>query len=87
MERGGNITFITIVAGLNIRYDEVPGAGHWFDGIMTSGTVGHFLRNVSSVHPFFRPITKSFLIANPREMGQRGDIKVEQLISWQRYMN
>jgi hypothetical protein len=54
---------------------------------MTSGSVGQFLDNVSSAHPFIRPLSTSFLIANPREMGQRGDIKVEQLISWRRYLS
>ena len=65
--------------------DEVPGGGHWFDGIMTEGEVGNFLRNMSAINPFIRPLTKRFVVANPREMGQRGGIKVEQLISWQRY--
>lgn len=67
----------------NLRLEEVSGGGHWFDDIMTHGQVGHFLRNMSAINPFVRPVTKRFVIANPREMGQRGDIKVEQLISWQ----
>jgi hypothetical protein len=69
------------------RYDEVPGAGHWFDGVMTSGHVGQFLRKYTTGPPFPRPLTQSFVIANPREMGERGDIQVEQLISWQTYFS
>jgi hypothetical protein len=63
--------------------DEVVGGGHWFDGVMTKGQVGDFLRNISAASPFVSRVTKRFVVANPREMGQRGGIKVEQLISWQ----
>lgn len=68
---------------INSSFEEVPSSGHWFDNIMTHGKVGDFLRNVSAINPFIRPVSKRFLVANPREMGQRGTIKVEQLISWQ----
>jgi hypothetical protein len=52
---------------------------------MTDGQVGEFIRNMSTTSPIVKPITKRFLIANPREMDQRGNIKVEQLMSWQTY--
>jgi len=83
--KGGNVTYMSFSQNANERLDEVPGGGHWFDGIMTEGEVGNFLRNMSAINPFIRPLTKRFVLANPREMGQRGGIKVEQLISWQRY--
>jgi hypothetical protein len=82
--QGGNISCVPMFE-VDDRLDEVPGAGHWFDGVMTSGSVGEFLRNVSSIRGFPRPVTKSFVIANPREMGERGDIQVEQLMSWQTF--
>ena len=52
---------------------------------MTHGQVGDFLRTMSTINPFVRPMTKRFVIANPREMGQRGGIRVEQLVSPERY--
>jgi hypothetical protein len=80
---GGNIEYFPRGPEINGRFEEVPGAGHWYDGIMTQGLIGEYLRNISSKSPFTTPVTESFVIANPREMGQRGDIKVEQLISSQ----
>lgn len=52
---------------------------------MAEGLIGEYLSDVSSRAPFTTPVTKSFVVANPREMGPRGGIKVEQLISWKRY--
>src|SRR5271168_5111126 len=85
--KGGNVTYMSFSQNANERLDEVPGGGHWFDGIMTEGEAGNFLRNMSAMNPFIRPLTKRFVVANPREMGQRGGIKVEQLVSWQRYLH
>jgi len=76
-----------LVTTLIVRLDEVSGSGHWFDGIMTQGEVGDFLRNMTAINPWIRPLTKKFVIANPHKMGQRGGIKVEQLVSWQTYTN
>jgi hypothetical protein len=84
-QMGGNISFILILLS-DVRYEEVPGAGHWFDGVMTSGKISEFFQNLANTYEYPgipRAITKTFVIANPREMGERGDIKVEQLISWQ----
>jgi hypothetical protein len=84
-QNGGNISFF-FRFWADGRYEEVPGAGHWFDGVMTSGKVGEFFRNLSNTYEYPgipRAVTRAFVIANPREMGERGDIKVEQLISWQ----
>jgi hypothetical protein len=75
------ISRISIFCRSNQRFDEVPGSGHWFDNIMTEGSVGNFLRNMTSEYPFERPTTHRFVVANPREMGFRGGIKVEQLLS------
>ena len=83
--KGGNVTYDFFRCRANERIDEVPDGGHWFDRIMTQGEVGDFLRKMSAANPFIRPVTKRFVIANPREMGQRGGIKVEQLVSWQRF--
>lgn len=78
------MTYMSLNHNANMRLDEVPGGGHWFDGIMTQGEVGNFLRDMTAINPWIRPLTKRFVIANPREMGERGGIKVEQLVSWQR---
>jgi len=83
---GGNVEYCPVGSKTNARYEEVPDAGHWYDGIMTQGLIGEYLTNISSKPPFTAPITRSFVIANPREMGQRGGIKVEQLISWKKYL-
>jgi len=48
---------------------------------MTEGSVGDFLRNMTSEYPFDRFTSNRFAVTNPREMGSRGGIKVEQLLS------
>jgi len=48
---------------------------------MTEGSVGDFLRNMTSKYPFERSTSSRFVVVNPREMGSRGGIKVEQLLS------
>jgi len=83
---GGNVEYYLMGSETNRRYEEVPNAGHWYDGIMTQGLIGEFLTTISSNPPFTAPTTRSFLIANPREMGQRGGIKVDQLVSWKTYL-
>ena len=80
-QKGGNVRYAILLTCLIQSFEEIPGGEHWFDGIMTHGLVGDFLQNVSRINPFISRVTKRFLIANPREMSQRGGIKVEQLIS------
>jgi hypothetical protein len=75
------ISRIPIFCRSDQRFDEVPSSGHWFDNIMTEGSVGNFLRKMTSEYPFERPTSHRFVVTNPREMGFRGGIKVEQLLS------
>lgn len=79
------ISCISITCRSDQRFDEVPNSGHWFDNIMTEGSVGKFLQNMTSEYPFERPTSHRFVVANPREMGFRGGIKVEQLLSHAEY--
>jgi len=68
----------------NGRLEEVPGEGHWFDGVMTHGETKDFLRDITSHAPSSQFQNVKFVISNPREMGRRGDVTVEQLLTWQR---
>lgn len=66
----------------NNGYIELPGAGHWFDGIMTFGTLGTFLTDFFQKIRDFPPLPKNFtiVVANPGAMGSRGGIAVLQLL-------
>lgn len=65
------------------EYVELQGAGHWFDGVMTTGPLREFyeyyLAKSRSLPAL--PMHFSIVVANPAEMGSRGGIVVDQLIA------
>ena len=74
-------------AGGSSRYVELQGAGHWFDGVMTTRPLREFYEyhlDRRRASPEL-PIQFSIMVANPGDMGSRGGIVVDQLISPERY--
>lgn len=69
------------------EYVELPGAGHWFDGVMTTGPLRDFYEYHLDKHrtPPALPMQFSIVVANPAEMGSRGGIVVDQLIAPEKY--
>lgn len=69
--------------GYPTEYIEMPGKGHWFDGIMTTSLLREFYVQVlgkNEIGPE-RPPRFSMVVANPGDMGSRGGIIVDQLES------
>jgi len=64
------------------NYYELEGKGHWFDGVMTSMPLRKFYANVlgSEDRPEL-PEIFSIVVANPADMGSRGGLVVDQLIT------
>ncbi|KAL8789590.1 MAG: hypothetical protein Q9213_001026 [Squamulea squamosa] len=65
------------------EYVELPGKGHWFEGVMTTQTLLDFydrgLKDSAKRNP---PLPSfEFVIANPGTMGSKGGIEVDQLTS------
>ena len=65
------------------EYVELPGKGHWFEGVMTTNTLLGFYAKVLGDGPAAASPPSSFeiVIANPGTMGSKGGIIVDQLIS------
>jgi hypothetical protein len=67
-------------------YHELPGMGHWFDGVMTTSTLLEFYREV--IRGWRRPsvpLEFSIVIPNSGDMGSKFGIFVDQLQSPDRY--
>ncbi len=65
------------------RYIELPGKGHWFDGVMTTTCLRRFYSEVlanPSTKPEL-PYCFDIVTANPADLGSRGGILIDQLIS------
>ncbi len=73
--------------GGSSKYVELPGLGHWFDGVMTTSPLRDFyeyyLDGEQSLPEL--PMQFSIVIANPGDMGSRGGIVVDQLMSPDQY--
>ncbi|MCJ1244305.1 hypothetical protein MMC30_001503, partial [Trapelia coarctata] len=70
-------------SGWKSRFVELAGEGHWFDGIMTTEPLRDFYRNISKNDAVETalPNTFSIVVPNSGDMGSRGGILVDQLIS------
>ena len=64
------------------KYVELEGKGHWFDGVMTTKPLLEFYEILGREVDWSRlPQEFTIVIANPAEMGARGGLLVDQLIS------
>jgi hypothetical protein len=63
-------------------YSELEGRGHWYDGVMTSLPLRKFYANLLGVggEPKL-PQTFSIVVSNPADMGPRGGLVVDQMIT------
>lgn len=63
------------------EYVELPGKGHWFEGVMTTQTLLDFYAKVLGDRPAAASLSSSFdiVVANPGTMGSKGGIIVDQL--------
>lgn len=63
------------------EYLEIPGQGHWWEGVMTDGRLGSFLEYYLQEKPEIQtlPDTFSVVVASPADTGARGGIVVDQL--------
>lgn len=69
--------------GHSSRYVELPGKGHWFDGVMTTTYLRecyHQVLTKGSMTPEL-PSRFNIVVANPANQGSRGGIVVDQLVS------
>lgn len=64
-----------------LKYVELTGKGHWFDGVMTTTALRKFYAKVLSDEKdeLALPLNFSITIANPADMGSRGGLIVDQL--------
>ncbi|KAL8670524.1 MAG: hypothetical protein Q9168_004941 [Polycauliona sp. 1 TL-2023] len=69
--------------GCPSEYVELPGKGHWFEGVMTTQTLLEFYDKILGDQPTEVSSSPSFniVVANPGTMGSKGGIVVDQLIS------
>ena len=65
------------------RYVELTGQGHWFDGIMTSEPLRTFYHDIAGTNKLKPELPEAFtiIVPNSGNMGSRGGIVVDQLIS------
>ncbi|KAA6409819.1 MAG: hypothetical protein FRX48_06431 [Lasallia pustulata] len=65
------------------EYIEMPGKGHWFDGIMATRSLREFYLKVLGTNEIDPELPQRFtmVVANPGDMGSRGGIIVDQLES------
>ena len=70
------------------QYAEIPGKGHWWDGVMTEEAVSDFLVHHLDKAPVMPelPARFSLVVANPADTGPRGGIAVDQLEEPDRYV-
>ncbi|KAL2353320.1 hypothetical protein BJ546DRAFT_118621 [Cryomyces antarcticus] len=68
-------------ADSNSTYRELPGEGHWFDGVMATKSLSDFYADQLE-HPVVDPEPRqdfSIVVADPGDMGSKGGVKVIQL--------
>ncbi len=64
------------------QYVELKGESHWFDGVMTTAPLLEFYGLLGREAEWAKlPRNFTIVIANPAEMGARGGLLVDQLIS------
>ena len=65
------------------RYVELEGKGHWFDGVMTSDSLQDFYDDVlrRKASTAILPDIFDFVVPNSGDLGSKGGIHVDQLIS------
>ncbi|KAI9653196.1 MAG: hypothetical protein M1831_006154 [Alyxoria varia] len=63
-------------------FQELPGYGHWFEGVMTTKNLRQFFIEHFS-HPVAKEIPEEFslMVANPAEVGPKYGLHVQYLIS------
>ncbi|EEH02955.1 conserved hypothetical protein [Histoplasma capsulatum G186AR] len=74
--------------GLHSEYYELPGKGHWFDGVLTTPPLLDFYSlhtSNTSAYNNLLPEKFSFSTPNSGDMGSRGGIMVDQLSSPDKY--
>ncbi|KAI9840506.1 MAG: hypothetical protein M1837_001566 [Sclerophora amabilis] len=73
--------------GWHSEYSEIQGAGHWFDGVMTTDRLTAFYKeHVDQVATLPKtPDRFTIVVANPGMMGSKGGIVVDQLLSPDQY--
>ncbi|MCJ1307237.1 hypothetical protein MMC25_000883 [Agyrium rufum] len=64
-------------------YVELPGKGHWFEGVMTSKPLQQFYSDVLETGSLVAELPEqlSFVISNSADMGSRASLQVDQLES------
>ena len=76
-------------SGWYSTYDELPGKGHWFDGVLTTNSLVNFYRRSANTNQEatddLLPLEFSIVIPSSAEMGSRGGLIVDQLQSPDRY--
>lgn len=70
-------------SGQKSTYVEIAGKGHWFAGVMTTQPLIEFYANISlfSEAESELPVQFSIVIPNSGNMGSRGGIVIDQLMS------
>ncbi|WEW56329.1 hypothetical protein PRK78_001772 [Emydomyces testavorans] len=68
------------------RYYEIPGAGHWFEGVLTTTSLAEFYR-CHAEHLSHGNVPEQFsaMIPSSPDMGSKGGILVDQLWSPDKY--
>ena len=74
---------LTSQYGHSSRYIELPGKGHWFDGVMTTRCLRKFYSEVlaNGLATPELPYRFDIVTANPADLSSRGGILIDQLIS------
>ena len=76
-------------SGWHSTYDELPGKGHWFDGVLTTDSLVDFYRrsaNAVQLDPEdCLPLKFSLVVPSSAEMSSRAGLIVDQLQSPDRY--
>ena len=69
--------------GIAPKYVELKGKGHWFEGVMSTPSLRVFYRDILRDEATWPKLPQKFtvIVANPADMGPRGSVLVDQLIS------
>ena len=74
---------LSFEAGQDNTYVELPGRGHWFDGVMTTKSLCEFYRSIPwrTKEMPVPPESFSIIVPSSGNMGPRGGIFVDQLMT------
>lgn len=73
-------------SGWHSTYDELPGKGHWFNGVLTTDPLLKFYNQyVNETGSDILPVEFSVVVPSDATMGSRGGLFVDQLQSPDRY--